>query len=216
MIVPEKVLEMLMLKYSSYGGKKVLVTDDDYNTFSHKVAEVTNQGQPFHCNTWKHVFRHLKKKDGSLQKAGPKTLQVIAVFLGFEDWKELMENMDEEYEKIRRKGGRECISTIQPASQTDLMLQYLHKGDIIEILYYPERILYLEFIKKDTYRVVKSYKSGLKLGDIIYTSLLEIGIRLIVDVVRDNTAKKRYRSGVGHTVQSIRRLKQEEISKIVS
>ena len=67
-----------------------------------------------------------------------------------EKWKELMENMDEEYEKMRRKGGRECISTIQPTSQTDLMLQNLQKEDIIEILYYPERILYLEFIKKRT------------------------------------------------------------------
>ena len=216
MIVPEKVLEMLMLKYSSYGGKKVLITDNDYNTFSYKVAEITNKKPPFHCNTWKRVFRHLTDKDGSPHPASPQTLQTIAEYLGFEKWKELMENMDEEYEKIRRKGGRECISTIQPASQTDLMIQNLHKGDIIEILYYPERILYLEFIKKETYRVVKSYKSGLELGDIIYTSLLEIGIPLIVEVSRDNAPKKKYRSGDGHTIQSIRRLKQEEISKILS
>ena len=93
------------------------------------------------------------------------------------------------------------------------MLQNLHKGDIIEILYYPERKLYLEFIKKDTYRVVKSYKSGLELGDIIYTGGLEIGIPLIVDFIRNNDIKKKYRSGDGHTIQSIRRLKQEEISK---
>ena len=213
MIVPEKVLEMLMLKYSSYGGKKVLVTDDDYNTFSYKVAEVTNHGKPFHCNTWKRVFRHLTDKDGSPHHASSTTLQTIAEYLGFEKWEELKENMDEEYEKIRRKGGRECISTIQPTSQTDLMLQNLHKGDIIEILYYPERKLYLEFIKKDTYRVVKSYKSGLELGDIIYTGRLEIGIPLIVYFIRNNDIKKKYRSGDGHTIQSIRRLKQEEISK---
>ena len=210
MIVPEKVLEMLMLKYSSNGGKKVLVTDNDYNTFSYNVAEITNQKQPFHCNTWKRVFRQLTTKDGSPLQASNITIQTIAEYFGYENWEDLMENLDEEYEKILRRGGRECVSKIQPASQTDLMIQNLHKGDIIEVLYFPERKLYLEFIKKDTYRVVKSYKSGLEPGDIIYTSLLEIGIPLIVDVVRNDAPKKRYRSGAGHNIQSIKRLKQEE------
>ena len=217
MIVPEKVLEMLMTKYFNRGGgKKKLVTDKDYDSFSEDVKEVTNQEQAFHINTWKHVFRHLKKKDGSLCPASPTTLQTIAEYFGYEDWEDFEKNLDEEYEKILRRGGRECVSKIQSASQTDLMLQNLQKEDIIEILYYPERILYLEFIKKDTYRVVKSYKSGLELGDVIYTSLLEIGIPLIVDFSRDNAPKKKYRSGDGHIIQSIRRLKKEEISKIHS
>lgn len=216
MVVPEKVLEMLMAKYFNRGGKKKLVTDKDYDSFSEDVKEVTNQGQAFNINTWKRVFRQLKKKDGSLCPASQTTLQTIAEYFGYEDWEDFEKNLDEEYEKILRRGGRECVSRIQPASQTNLMLQNLHKGDIIEVLYFPERKLYLEFIKKDTYRVIKSYKSGLEVGDIIYTSLLEIGIPLIVDVVRDNAPKKQYRSGERHNIQSIKRLKQEEISKIHS
>lgn len=208
MIVPEKVLEMLMLKYFNDGGKKVLTTDKDYVDFSCKVAKVTKQTE-FHCNTWKRVFRHLKRKDGSPYPTSKKTIQTIAEYLGFEDWEELIVNLDEEYERILRKGGRDCISTIQSANTTDLMLQNLHKGDIIEVLYFPDRKLLLEFIRKDTYKVISSANSGLEQGDIIYTCSLVNGIPLICEISRNGISKGKYRSAHGHNIQSIKRIKQE-------
>lgn len=209
MIVPDKVLEMLMLKYFNDGGKKVLITDKDYDDFSGHVANITNQHPAFHCNTWKHVFRHLKKKDGSAYPASPRTTQTIAEYLGFEDWEELDENLDEEYERILKKGGRNNISTIQPTNPTDLMLQNLRKGDIIEVMYYPDRKLLLEFIRKDTFKVVSSFKSGLEQGDIIYTSSLDKDIPLICEIIRNGISKGKYRSAHGHNIQSIRRVKKE-------
>jgi hypothetical protein len=208
--IREKVLEMLMLKYFNNGGIKVLTTDKDYNKFSENVANVTNQHPAFHCNTWKHVFCHLTKKDGTPFPTSSRTKQAIAQYLGFEDWEELKENLDEEYERILRKGGRNCISTIQPANPIDLMLKNLRKGDIIEILYYPERRLLLEFIKKDTYKVVSSTNSHIEQGDIIYTSTLDNDLPFICEFTRNGKPMGKYRSAHGHNIQSIKRIKQEE------
>lgn len=208
--IREKVLEMLMLKYFNNGGIKVLTTDKDYNKFSENVANVTNQHPAFHCNTWKHVFCHLTKKDGTPFPTSSRTKQTIAQYLGFEDWEELKENLDEEYERILRKGGRNCTSTIQPANPIDLMLKNLRKGDIIEILYYPERRLLLEFIKKDTYKVVSSTNSHIEQGDIIYTSTLDNDLPFICEFTRNGKPIGKYRSAHGHNIQSIKRIKQEE------
>jgi hypothetical protein len=207
--IREKVLEILMLKYFNNGGIKVLITDKDYMHFSDNVAKVTNQNPAFNINTWKRVFCRLKKDDGSPYPLTSRTKQAIAQYLGFEDWEELKENLDEEYERILRKGGRNCTSTIQPANPIDLMLKNLRKGDIIEILYYPERRLLLEFIKKDTYKVVSSTNSHIEQGDIIYTSSLYNDLPLICEIIRNGISKGTYRSAHGHNIQSIKRIKQE-------
>ena len=208
--IREKVLEMLMLKYFNNGGIKVLSTDKDYNKFSENVANVTNQHPAFHCNTWKHVFCHLTKKDGTPFPTSSRTKQAIAQYLGFEDWEELKENFDEEYERILRKGGRICTSTIQPANPIDLMLKNLRKGDIIEVMYFPDRKLLLEFITKDTYKVVSSTNSQIEQGDIIYTSTLDNDLPFICEFTRNGKPMGKYRSAHGHNIQSIKRIKQEE------
>ena len=208
--IREKVLEMLMLKYFNNGGIKVLITDKDYMHFSDNVAKVTNQNPAFNINTWKRVFCRLKKKDGSPYPLTSRSKQAIAQYLGFEDWEELKENFDEEYERILRKGGRICTSTIQPANPIDLMLKNLRKGDIIEILYYPERRLLLEFIRKDTYKVVSSTNSHIEQGDIIYTSTLDNDLPFICEFTRNGKPMGKYRSAHGHNIQSIKRIKQEE------
>ena len=208
--IREKVLEILMLKYFNNGGIKVLITDKDYMHFSDNVAKVTNQNPAFNINTWKRVFCRLKKKDGSPYPLTSRSKQAIAQYLGFEDWEELKENLDEEYERILRKGGRNCISTIQPANPIDLMLKNLRKGDIIEILYYPERRLLLEFIRKDTYKVVSSTNSHIEQGDIIYTSTLDNDLPFICEFTRNGKPMGKYRSAHGHNIQSIKRIKQEE------
>lgn len=208
--IREKVLEMLMLKYFNNGGIKILITDKDYMYFSDNVAKVTNQNPAFNINTWKRVFCRLKKKDGSPYPLTSRSKQAIAQYLGFEDWEELKENLDEEYERILRKGGRNCISTIQPANPIDLMLKNLRKGDIIEILYYPERRLLLEFLRKDTYKVVSSTNSHIEQGDIIYTSTLDNDLPFICEFNRNGKPMGKYRSAHGHNIQSIKRIKQEE------
>ena len=208
--IREKVLEMLMLKYFNNGGIKVLTTDKDYMYFSDNVAKVTNQNPAFNINTWKRVFCRLKKKDGSPYPLTSRSKQAIAQYLGFEDWEELKENFDDEYERILRKGGRNCTSTIQPANPIDLMLKNLRKGDIIEVMYFPDRKLLLEFIKKDTYKVVSSTNSHIEQGDIIYTSTLDNDLPFICEFTRNEKPMGKYRSAHGHNIQSIKRIKQEE------
>ena len=208
--IREKVLEMLMLKYFNNGGIKILITDKDYMYFSDNVAKVTNQNPAFNINTWKRVFCGLKKKDGSPYPLTSRSKQAIAQYLGFEDWEELKENFDEEYERILRKGGRNCTSTIQPANPIDLMLKNLRKGDIIEVMYFPDRKLLLEFLRKDTYKVVSSTNSHIEQGDIIYTSTLDNDLPFICEFTRNGKPMGKYRSAHGHNIQSIKRIKQEE------
>lgn len=208
--IREKVLEMLMLKYFNNGGIKILITDKDYMYFSDNVAKVTNQNPAFNINTWKRVFCRLKKKDGSPYPLTSRSKQAIAQYLGFEDWEELKENFDEEYERILRKGGRNCTSTIQPANPIDLMLKNLRKGDIIEVMYFPDRKLLLEFLRKDTYKVVSSTNSHIEQGDIIYTSTLDNDLPFICEFTRNGKPMGKYRSAHGHNIQSIKRIKQKE------
>ena len=208
--IREKVLEMLMLKYFNNGGIKVLTTDKEYNNFSDNVAKVTNQHPAFNINTWKRVFCHLTKKDGTPFPTSSRTKQTIAEYLGCDNWEELKENFDEEYERILRKGGRNCISTIQSANTTDLMLKNLRNGDIIEVNYFPDRKLLLEFIRKDTYKVVSSTNSRIEQGDTIYTSSLYNDLPLICEIKRNGISKGTYRSAHGHNIQSIKHIKQKE------
>ena len=150
------------------------------------------------------------KKDGTPFPTSSRTKQTIAEYLGCDNWEELKENFDEEYERILRKGGRNCISTIQSANPTDLMLKNLRNGDIIEVNYFPDRKLLLEFIRKDTYKVVSSTNSRIEQGDTIYTSSLYNDLPLICEIKRNGISKGTYRSAHGHNIQSIKRIKQKE------
>lgn len=208
MIVPEKVLELLLINYHLTGGKKVLTTDKDYNDFSIKVADKTATN-PLHCNTWKRVFRHLRKKDNSPCEPSQSTLEIISSYLGYGAWEELMEDLDDELEHLQRKIGNNHISGIQPMTPIDWILKKLKKGDIIEIKYYPNRILLLEFIRKDYYKVVSSKNSLLEQGDTVYISMFAIGYPLMIsEVIRNGISKGKYQSAHGHNIQSVNLYKE--------
>lgn len=201
MIVPEKVLEILMIKYFREGGRKKLITDSDYNDFSEAVASKTNT-VPASCNTWKRVFRHLTK-NGEPHNTGANTCQTIAEYLQCESWEELMENLDEVYEIQKRRGGINEVSEIFTPNPTDNMILSLQKGDIIEVRYYPNRIVQMEFIKEGCYKVISSKNSVLQQGDIAYINLFVINQPLIIPQLVREGKTGRYQSAKGHNIQSV-------------
>ena len=208
--VPDKVLELLKHEYFKQRKKKELITDDDYNKFSAEVASVTGHGNPLHCNTWKHVFRHLTKPDGTPYKPSANTCRIIADYLDCGTWDELIENLDETYELIMSGTTNNNISTILPPDSTDNMIKSLNNGDIIEVEYHPNRILSLEFIRKDWYKVVSSKNSTLEEGDKICISMFTICYPLMVsDLIRNGVSKGKYQSAKGHEILSVQ-LKQRK------
>lgn len=210
MIVDEKVLEILKINYHLKGGKKDLRTDHDYNTFSEEVAKNTGT-TALNCNTWKRVFRHLRKKDGSPCESSRETGQIILQYLGYESWDELMEDLDNDYEWWQKKMGNNNVSGIQPVTPIDLIIKKLQKGDIIEVKYVPDRLVLLEFIRKDYYKVVSSKNSSLRQGDIVYISMFAIGYPLMVsDIIRNGESKGKYQSARGHDIQSVNFYKEKD------
>lgn len=208
MIVDEKVLEILKINYHLKGGKKVLITDRDYNAFSEEVAKNTGTTAK-NCNTWKRVFRHLKKKDGQPFESGRETCQIILQYLGYESWDELKEDLDNDYEWWQKKMGNNNVSGIQPVTPIDLIIKKLQKGDIIEVKYVPDRVVLLKFIKKDYYEVVSSKNSSLRQGDKVFISMFAIGYPLMVsDIIRNGESKGKYQSARGHDIQSVNLYKE--------
>ena len=206
--IPDKVLELLRHSYFKQSKNKELITDKDYNNFSEDVANVTGHGNPLHCNTWKRVFRHLTKPDGTPFEPSANTCRIIADYLGCNSWDELIKNLDETYEYIMSGNANNNISTILPPDSTDIMIKSLKKGDIIEVNYHPNRVVLLEFIRKDWYKVVSSKNSTLEQGDTINISMFTIGYPLMVsDLVRNGVSKGKYQSAQGHVILSVK-LKQ--------
>ena len=82
---------------------------------------------------------------------------------------------------------------------------------MIKVCYYPQRVLHLEFIQKNRYKVVFSKNTLMEYGDIITINMLKTNYPLMVtDIIRNGISKGTYTSANGHNIQSVEILSRKE------
>lgn len=221
-IVPEEVLSLLKQQYERIGkgtvrfNKTRPITDKDYEAFSDHVANVTERDKGLNINTWKRVFRHILQKEDTPCNISADSCQIIAEYLNFDSWDDLMENLDKAQEQLNKSNGVES-ELINTPKRIDLSLQSLRKDDEIEIAYKPNRILRLKFIRKTPNEYVfatmsVSNTTKIQPGDIIYIPSIQKGYPLMnCRICRNNDIIGTYTAANDHTIKDVQVISRNSI-----
>jgi hypothetical protein len=111
------------------------------------------------------------------------TLDVIAHYLGYRHWEELA--------KIEDKGNSDFGTTDEEVRSADLQ-----PGDCVEIAYLPDRIVKMQYLGNNRYRVMESRNSKLLVGDEV--EILNFVLHhplLVVNVWRDGQPMGQFTAG---------------------
>ncbi|MDN0078974.1 hypothetical protein QVO32_06050 [Bacteroides gallinaceum] len=201
-----KEIQLLLIEQFNCDKKNELIkisadgpiNDKEYTLFKYHVAEVTAT-KPLDINTWKRVFERLiNDKTGKPFEQSDTTCQIIAKFLGCESWSEL-----EATKETLKPKHKKNVSEILPKTTDSLM----HKGDVMEIQYGPDRKLRLEFQGNAhfNFKVVNTVNTMFEYGDLVHVPFIREGEPLIGwDIMRNNRIIGQYNSADNHLINKKR------------
>ncbi len=112
------------------------------------------------------------------------TLDIIARYLGCETWDQL------------RQLDRVFASSSFTGKRKEVIVRQLEHGRRIRIMYYPKRIVDIEYLGDCHFIVLKSENSKLQQGDqLILTHIIEQYPLLVSDVIRDGESLGSFSTG---------------------
>ena len=165
MIVSDRIIEIIKAKNFSETGLVNISTDNDYITLRDNIAEKTGSDS-IGINTWKRIFGHLLKPDGTRYDTSAKTAKIIAEYLDCDSWEQLCEYEDYLYNRWINKGGINNDSVVvKPLNdETSILISSLKKDDIIEVKSRPNKVLRLKFMSATAdsrwYRIIDTVGSS--------------------------------------------------------
>ena len=241
MIIPERIIEIIKARCFTETGLKNFVTDNDYNILSDSVARATGcnpvvvntklTGEkkteqtvakaigptPIGVNTWKRIFGHLLRQDGTRYDTSPKTAKIIAEYLGCDSWEQVLENEEYLYTVfvIKKAGGNNNSVLVQSnTDETSILISSLRQGDVIEVKSHPNKVLRLKFLSATAnsrwYRIIDT------VGSCILQNLDEIEIPFLqknkplmaTQLKRKGVCMDGYSAGSKQVVYSVTRIKE--------
>ena len=120
------------------------------------------------------------------------TLDIIARFLDYGNWECMMKDLCPA-DSIFIESGQDCV------------LANLKEGSMLEIKYFPDRVLQFEALGDHRFKVTESLNSKLKTGDIAIIDDMLLHFPLHArSVVRDGVDMGRYIAGEKYGICSIR------------
>lgn len=152
-------------------------TSADCESLSLDIESKT--GEPIGVNTLKRLLGYIN------DERSPRltTLDIIARYLGFDNWEHLKVFDD----KSNSSFGN---------SDDELTPQQLASGDKVEVSYLPDRLITMEYIADQQFRVLESQNSKLKAGDLLTLTHFIKGYPLLVSkVIRDGQNLGSYMAG---------------------
>lgn len=164
-------------------GKEIRYPSD-YEVLSLDIQK--NTGERVSCNTLKRLFGAI----GSVAEPRLYTLDVIARYLGYENW-------DVYLVSLAKDGNSEFgQGPIDPESCKEIVAGDLAKGARLEFQYFPDRRVVVEKTEGNAFKVVESENSKLALGDAFIADGFYLNYPLIVmHVFRDGTDLGRFTAG---------------------
>ena len=215
MIVPDKIIEVVKAKSFSETGLKNIVSDRDYEMLIENIARKTGT-TPIGINTWKRIFGHLLKPDGSRYETSTKTAKIIAEYLGCDSWEQVCENDDYLYRNWVQRGGVNNDSIVVQSTHDDTsrLISSLRKDDVIEVKSYPNKVLHLKFLYATAdsrwYRIIDTVgSSNLQNLDEIEIPFLRINQPLVAtQLKRKGICIGGYSAGSKQVVYSVEKVKK--------
>ena len=163
MLLPPSVIQLLQSK----SGLKL--NDTSHCTQLVRVIEESTH-EHLGVNTIKRLLGFISDE----RSPRLSTLNVLAHYLGFESWQQLMETADD--------GNSEFDVQVNELRSCDL-----HENQRVSVSYLPDRELTLVYLVDEKYKVKTSLNSKLHVGDVVTISHFILHYPLLVsDVIRDN------------------------------
>ena len=215
MIVPERIVEIIKAKIFSETGLVNFSTDNDYITLRDNIAEKTDSDS-IGINTWKRIFGHLLKSDGTRYDTSAKTAKIIAEYLDCDSWEDVCEYEDYLYARWTQKGGMSNDSiVVKPLNdETSILISSLKKDDIIEVKSRPNKVLRLKFLSATAdsrwYRIIDTVgSSNLQNLDEIEIPFLRMNQPLVASQLkRKGVCLGGYSAGSKQVVYSVEKVKK--------
>jgi hypothetical protein len=184
--IKEEVRRQIKMEFFGDANKE-LRTDNDYTSLSidfEKISKMLN------INTLKRFFDHWGK--GIDYKFSNATLDAIAGYIGYSDWKDLEKNIN---------SPKSDFSFVAP----------IEIGDEYLIKYSPDRVVKLKLIGKNRYRVISSSGSKLKVNDECTADSFDVGsLFCVTDVVREGVNIGQYRSASNHFIIKTKLIRKKQ------
>lgn len=184
--IKEEVRRLIKMEFFGDANRE-LRTDNDYTSLSIDIEEITKK---LNINTLKRFFDHWGK--GIDYKFSNATLDAIAGYIGYSDWKDLEKNIN---------SPKSDFSFVAP----------IEIGDEYLIKYSPDRVVKLKLIGKNRYRVISSSGSKLKVNDECTADSFDVGsLFCVTDVVREGVDIGQYRSAPNHFITKTRLIRKKQ------
>lgn len=216
MIIPDRIVEVIKAKVFSETGVVNFSTDNDYITLKDNIAERTGT-DPIGINTWKRIFGHLLKPDGTHYDTSAKTAKVIAEYLDCDSWEQVLENEEYLYNiyVIKRRGNNNnSVLVSSNSDKTSILISSLRKGDVIEVKSRPNKILHLKFLSATAnsrwYKIIHTAGSNnlRNLDEIEIPFIQENRPLFATRLKRGGTYIDGYSAGSTQVVYSVTRIKK--------
>lgn len=215
MIVPDRIIEIIKAKVFSETGVVNFSTDNDYIALRDNIAERTAT-DPIGINTWKRIFGHLLKSDGTRYDTSAKTAKVIAEYLDCDSWEQVCEFEDYLYGRWTQKGGVSNDSVVvKPLNdEVSILISLLKKDDIIEVKSRPNKVLRLKFLAATAdsrwYRIIDTVgSSNLQNLDELEIPFLRMNQPLVAtQLKRKGVCIGGYSAGSKQVVYSVEKIKK--------
>ena len=215
MIVSDRIIEIIKAKNFSETGLVNISTDNDYITLRDNIAEKTGSDS-IGINTWKRIFGHLLKPDGTRYDTSAKTAKIIAEYLDCDSWEDVCEYEDYLYNRWINKGGINNDSVVvKPLNdETSILISSLKKDDIIEVKSRPNKVLRLKFLSATAdsrwYRIIDTVgSSNLQNLDEIEIPFLRMNQPLVASQLkRKGVCLGGYSAGSKQVVYSVEKVKK--------
>jgi hypothetical protein len=184
--IKEEVRRLIKMEFFGDANRE-LRTDNDYTSLSIDIEEIIKK---LNINTLKRFFDHWGK--GIDYKFSNATLDAIAGYIGYSDWKDLEKNIN---------SPKSDFSFVAP----------IEIGDEYLIKYSPDRVVKLKLIGKNRYRVISSSGSKLKVNDECTADSFDVGsLFCVTDVVREGVNIGQYRSAPNHFITKTRLIRKKQ------
>lgn len=186
--IKEEVRRLIKMEFFGDANRE-LRTDNDYIALSEDFGSINEK---LNINTLKRFYDHWGK--GIDYRFSVKTLDSIAIYLGFNDWKDLEKNIH------------------SPKSGFSFALP-VEIGDEYLVKYSPGRSVKFKLIGKNRYRVTYSSGSKLLVNDECTADSFDEGSLLsVTDVVREGVNIGQYRSAPNHFITKVKLIRNKRRS----
>lgn len=165
---------------------KAIRYSSDYEELADEIERTTRQR--ISANTIKRLLGAI----GSIKEPRLYTLDVIAGYLGFENWDVYIAALSQgRYAQFKAP-----IDLVDKSICQEIIVETLPQGSKIEFQYHPDRRLILHYIEEREFKVVDSKNSRLQVNDLIETGDFYLNYPLIVNrIMRNGLNMGRYIAG---------------------